>query len=123
MFGLGLDLSVALALILPLCRTQKINDQIALLLKENSPLLTYPTDFTRNIVPKPIHSHNDFEFDILELQPMMLIMMQIGVRCLSSPLLASGLRVLKPTSGSSTVPSSYVLDLHLSRLCLSRCNN
>src|ERR1700753_217480 len=36
-----------------------VDDQIAILLKEHSPLLTYPTDFTRDIVPKAIHSHND----------------------------------------------------------------
>jgi len=37
-----------------------VDDQIAILLKEHSPLLTYPTDFTRDIVPKAIHSHNDY---------------------------------------------------------------
>ncbi|KAJ6610087.1 hypothetical protein B0H10DRAFT_2166187 [Mycena sp. CBHHK59/15] len=30
----------------------------------NSNLLRYPTDFTRNIVPKPIHSHNDYWRDV-----------------------------------------------------------
>jgi hypothetical protein len=39
--------------------TTGVDQQIAMLIKEQSPLLSYPTDFTRNIVPKAIHSHND----------------------------------------------------------------
>jgi len=39
-----------------------VDKQIALMQKQNSPQLQYPTDFTQNIVPKPIHSHNDCEF-------------------------------------------------------------
>ncbi|KAK5278230.1 hypothetical protein LTR40_009410, partial [Exophiala xenobiotica] len=30
----------------------------------NSDAYTYPTDFTRGIIPKPIHSHNDYWRDI-----------------------------------------------------------
>ncbi|KAL5533892.1 hypothetical protein ACEPAG_352 [Sanghuangporus baumii] len=37
-----------------------ILSQIALLESSNSSLLQYPSDFTQNIVPKPIHSHNDY---------------------------------------------------------------
>lgn len=37
-----------------------VDDQIAILLKQHSPLLSYPTDYTRDIVPKAIHSHNDY---------------------------------------------------------------
>jgi len=40
--------------------TTGVDQQIAMLIKEQSPLLSYPTDFTRNIVPKAIHSHNDY---------------------------------------------------------------
>lgn len=31
---------------------------------QNSDLYTYPTDLTRGIVPKPIHSHNDYWRDV-----------------------------------------------------------
>ncbi|KAF8486716.1 hypothetical protein JB92DRAFT_2799120 [Gautieria morchelliformis] len=41
-----------------------VNIQIAQLEKENSPLLQYPTSFTQNIVPKAIHSHNDYWRDV-----------------------------------------------------------
>ena len=40
-----------------------VDDQIAILLKQHSPLLSYPTDYTRDIVPKAIHSHNDCKAD------------------------------------------------------------
>ncbi|KAL5519312.1 hypothetical protein ACEPAH_995 [Sanghuangporus vaninii] len=41
-----------------------IISQIAFLESSNSPLLQYPSDFTQNIVPKPIHSHNDYWRDV-----------------------------------------------------------
>lgn len=37
----------------------RIFSEITALEQSNSPLLQYPTDLTRNIVPKQIHSHND----------------------------------------------------------------
>jgi hypothetical protein len=36
-----------------------IQDQIDELIKSKSSLLQYPTSITRDIIPKPIHSHND----------------------------------------------------------------
>ena len=36
-----------------------VHKQIKDLIKSNSPLLRYPTQFTQDIVPKQIHSHND----------------------------------------------------------------
>jgi hypothetical protein len=36
-----------------------VDQAIMQLEKANSPLINYPTDFTQNIVPKMIHSHND----------------------------------------------------------------
>ncbi|KAF5390288.1 hypothetical protein D9757_002853 [Collybiopsis confluens] len=39
-------------------------DQIAMLEDSNSSLLQYPTQFTQNIVPKQIHSHNDYWRDV-----------------------------------------------------------
>jgi hypothetical protein len=39
-------------------------DEISMLEATNSTLLRYPTDFTQNIVPKPIHSHNDYWRDV-----------------------------------------------------------
>lgn len=36
--------------------------EISLLEHNNSPLLLYPTQFTQNIVPKQIHSHNDCDY-------------------------------------------------------------
>ena len=37
-------------------------DQVILALeRSNSTLIQYPTQITQNIVPKPIHSHNDCE--------------------------------------------------------------
>jgi len=56
-------LAVALLLSASICKhvfAVGVDDQIAMLLKQHSPLLSYPTDFTRNIVPKQIHSHNDY---------------------------------------------------------------
>lgn len=41
-----------------------IGDQIAALEAANSPLLQYPTQLTQNVVPKPIHSHNDYWRDV-----------------------------------------------------------
>ena len=54
-------LPLLLASALPLLAAGKatINDQIAALETANSPLLQFPTQLTQNIVPKPIHSHND----------------------------------------------------------------
>ncbi|TFY82970.1 hypothetical protein EWM64_g1037 [Hericium alpestre] len=40
--------------------TPGINQSIAALVDSNSSLLTWPTHFTQGIVPKPIHSHNDY---------------------------------------------------------------
>ncbi|OCH95820.1 hypothetical protein OBBRIDRAFT_719943 [Obba rivulosa] len=37
-----------------------VDQQIAFLHASNSSLLRYPTQFTQNIVPKSIHSHNDY---------------------------------------------------------------
>jgi len=37
-----------------------VDQQIAFLQSSNSSLLRYPTQFTQNIVPKAIHSHNDY---------------------------------------------------------------
>ncbi|KAJ7492533.1 hypothetical protein FB451DRAFT_536856 [Mycena latifolia] len=39
-------------------------DEISMLEASNSTLLRYPTDFTQNIVPKAIHSHNDYWRDV-----------------------------------------------------------
>jgi len=39
-------------------------DEITMLETSNSTLLRYPTDFTQNIVPKGIHSHNDYWRDV-----------------------------------------------------------
>ena len=39
-----------------------VDQQIAFLESSNSALLQYPTQFTQNIVPKAIHSHNDCEY-------------------------------------------------------------
>ncbi|KAF7347756.1 Alkaline phosphatase [Mycena venus] len=39
-------------------------DEISMLEATNSTLLRYPTDFTQNIVPKAIHSHNDYWRDV-----------------------------------------------------------
>ncbi|KAJ7254019.1 hypothetical protein B0H12DRAFT_567853 [Mycena haematopus] len=39
-------------------------DEISMLEATNSTLLRYPTDFTQNIVPKTIHSHNDYWRDV-----------------------------------------------------------
>jgi len=39
-------------------------DEITMLEATNSTLLRYPTDFTQNIMPKQIHSHNDYWRDV-----------------------------------------------------------
>ncbi|KIJ38432.1 hypothetical protein M422DRAFT_176618 [Sphaerobolus stellatus SS14] len=54
---LGLSVQVARA-------AAGVNQQIADLEKANSSQLLYPTDFTQNIVPKAIHSHNDYWRDV-----------------------------------------------------------
>jgi len=41
-----------------------VDNQITTLENSNSPLIQYPTQFTQNIVPKPIHSHNDYWRDV-----------------------------------------------------------
>ncbi|KAI0639784.1 hypothetical protein C8Q77DRAFT_1044422 [Trametes polyzona] len=41
-----------------------IDQQIAQLEASNSKLLRYPTQFTQNIMPKMIHSHNDYWRDV-----------------------------------------------------------
>ncbi|EPQ60709.1 hypothetical protein GLOTRDRAFT_90125 [Gloeophyllum trabeum ATCC 11539] len=41
-----------------------VNNQVTLLEETNSSLLRYPTQFTQNIVPKNIHSHNDYWRDV-----------------------------------------------------------
>ena len=38
-----------------------VDQQIAFLETSNSTLLQYPTQFTQNIMPRMIHSHNDCE--------------------------------------------------------------
>lgn len=50
-------------------------DQITMLEQSNSTLLQYPTQFTQNIVPKQIHSHNDCRSfrQIIGLKPMLAI--------------------------------------------------
>ncbi|KAK7064150.1 alkaline phosphatase [Favolaschia claudopus] len=45
-------------------QTPGIMDEIAMLESANSSLLRYPTAFTQNIVPKQIHSHNDYWRDV-----------------------------------------------------------
>lgn len=46
----------------------QVPQSLALLLsqleKDNSSMYTYPTDLTRNLVPKFLHSHNDYWRDI-----------------------------------------------------------
>jgi hypothetical protein len=39
--------------------TRGVDQAIATLEKDKSPLLQYPTQYTQGIVPKAIHSHND----------------------------------------------------------------
>ncbi|KAI0704963.1 hypothetical protein BC835DRAFT_1410295 [Cytidiella melzeri] len=41
-----------------------VNDVISQLESSNAPILQYPTQLTQNIVPKPIHSHNDYWRDV-----------------------------------------------------------
>ncbi|SJL05675.1 uncharacterized protein ARMOST_09011 [Armillaria ostoyae] len=41
-----------------------VRDQIAFLQSSNSTLLQYPTQFTQGIIPKAIHSHNDYWRDV-----------------------------------------------------------
>ncbi|OBZ79258.1 Altered inheritance of mitochondria protein 6 [Grifola frondosa] len=41
-----------------------VDQQIAFLESSNSSLLRYPTQFTQNIMPKAIHSHNDYWRDV-----------------------------------------------------------
>lgn len=59
-------LTVSLALVLASFSAGKasVNQQITDLENSNSPLLQFPTQFTQNIVPKPIHSHNDYWRDV-----------------------------------------------------------
>ncbi|KAJ7630992.1 hypothetical protein FB45DRAFT_979176 [Roridomyces roridus] len=60
-----LTLVIALASLVGLSSQRPgVFDEIAMLEAENSTLLQYPTDFTRNIVPKNIHSHNDYWRDV-----------------------------------------------------------
>lgn len=44
--------------------TPGVDKEIATLEQQNSALLQYPTSFTQNIVPKAIHSHNDYWRDV-----------------------------------------------------------
>ena len=53
-------LSAALVLAKP-----GVDQAIAQLESSNSRLLQYPTQFTQDIMPKAIHSHNDCEFSAL----------------------------------------------------------
>ncbi|KAF8528093.1 hypothetical protein BU17DRAFT_39063 [Hysterangium stoloniferum] len=56
---------LALLLVTPIVHsTPGVNTEIATLEHQNSALLQYPTSFTQNIVPKPIHSHNDYWRDV-----------------------------------------------------------
>jgi len=52
-----------------LCKATVFN-QIAMLEESNSTLLQYPTQFTQNIVPKQIHSHNDYWRDVPLLEAL-----------------------------------------------------
>lgn len=45
----------------------RIFSEITALEQSNSSLLQYPTDLTRNIVPKQIHSHNDCAYTTVQL--------------------------------------------------------
>ncbi|EKM61165.1 uncharacterized protein PHACADRAFT_247599 [Phanerochaete carnosa HHB-10118-sp] len=58
--------SLFLASVLPLLVAGKatIDSQIAALEASNSPILQYPTQLTQNLVPKAIHSHNDYWRDV-----------------------------------------------------------
>ncbi|KAJ3994655.1 hypothetical protein F5050DRAFT_449471 [Lentinula boryana] len=47
-------------------------NQITMLEESNSTLLQYPTQFTQNIVPKQIHSHNDYWRDVPLLSALSL---------------------------------------------------
>lgn len=49
-----------------------VDKEIQQLESENSPLLNYPTIFTQNIVPKAIHSHNDYWRDVPVLTALSL---------------------------------------------------
>ncbi|KZS93392.1 hypothetical protein SISNIDRAFT_454565 [Sistotremastrum niveocremeum HHB9708] len=61
MFGAMLLSSIVLSLLLSVAaQGPSIDRQIAFLVNSSSPQINYPTDFTQNIVPKPIHSHNDY---------------------------------------------------------------
>ncbi|KAI0034319.1 hypothetical protein K488DRAFT_45795 [Vararia minispora EC-137] len=54
-----------LAVIVPPAVTKPTIDTIIKSLEEsNSTLLRYPTQLTQNLVPKPIHSHNDYWRDV-----------------------------------------------------------
>lgn len=59
---LSLSVLTALSAFCTLATAKRGVDQfIANLEASNSSLLQYPTQFTQNIVPKQIHSHNDCE--------------------------------------------------------------
>ncbi|KAJ7293671.1 hypothetical protein C8J57DRAFT_1269634 [Mycena rebaudengoi] len=59
------ELIVTLAILVPESAGRSgIADAITMLEASNSSLLRYPTDFTRDIVPKTIHSHNDYWRDV-----------------------------------------------------------
>jgi len=42
----------------------RVPDSLAAILAVNGSGNHYPTDITRNIVPKPLHSHNDYWRDV-----------------------------------------------------------
>ncbi|KAF8591942.1 hypothetical protein K439DRAFT_1656393 [Ramaria rubella] len=52
--------------------TPGVNKEITQLEQSNSPLLQYPTDFTQNIMPRAIHSHNDYWRDVPVLTALSL---------------------------------------------------
>ena len=78
--------ALLLTAVLPLFVAGKatIGDRIAALEAANSPLLQYPTQLTQNVVPKPIHSHNDCShFMFVAGKAFHLLLLQIGEMSLS----------------------------------------
>jgi hypothetical protein len=45
----------------------RVAQSLANILASPGPGSQYPTDLTRNIVPKPLHSHNDYWRDVSSL--------------------------------------------------------
>ncbi|KAI0051764.1 hypothetical protein FA95DRAFT_1602517 [Auriscalpium vulgare] len=64
MFGQILLLSLSIGYIQLATSKPSVDQWIAALEQSNSTLLQYPTQLTQNIVPKAIHSHNDYWRDV-----------------------------------------------------------